>query len=169
MQKLHPNIAKEKMEKEKICFVDVRTQDEFKSGHPTGAICIPLDEIEKNPLLVPKDQFVILSCQSGKRSNRAMELLKNNGYSNLAEIDGGFLAWNAAGLPINKLRNTIPIMRQVLLTAGVLVFMGSMLTIFLDPLFVLLPLFVGAGLTFAGATGWCGMAFLLERMPWNRT
>lgn len=96
MQKLTPKLTKEKLDSEKVCFIDVRSQDEFKSGHPQGAICIPLDQIEKNPDLVPKDQFVILSCQSGKRSNRALEL-QTGGFSNLAELDGGYLAWNAAG------------------------------------------------------------------------
>jgi hypothetical protein len=37
-----------------------------------------------------------------------------------------------------------------------------------NPAFYALSAFVGAGLTFAGATGWCGMAMLLKTMPWNR-
>jgi hypothetical protein len=45
---------------------------------------------------------------------------------------------------------------------------GVVLGLFVSPGFFGLSAFVGAGLTFAGATGWCGMAKLLAVMPWNR-
>jgi hypothetical protein len=53
------------------------------------------------------------------------------------------------------------------LVAGTLVFLGSLLSL-LQPYFLAVPLFVGAGLMFAGITDTCGMAMLLARMPWNR-
>jgi hypothetical protein len=59
-------------------------------------------------------------------------------------------------------------MRQVQLVIGVLALTGSLLAIFVNPLFALLPAFLGAGLTLAGSTGWCGLALLLAKMPWNR-
>lgn len=171
MKKLSPKAVKEKLdqEKEKICFVDVRSEDEFKSGHVPGASCVPLDRIECGKADFPKDKLVVLSCQSGKRSARAHELLRSRGYDNLVEMDGGFSAWAAHGLPVSRIRNTIPVIRQVMLTAGFLVFSGAMLGLAVNPAFLALPIFVGAGLMFAGATGWCGMAYLLERMPWNRS
>lgn len=170
MTKLKPEVVKEKLasERDKVCFVDVRTQDEFRSGHVPGATCVPLDQIECNKAELPKDKLVILSCQSGKRSARARELLAKQGYDNLIEMEGGFSAWASSGLPVSRVSNRIPIFRQVLLTAGLFVFTSTILGITVNPLFLAVPIFMGAGLTFAGATGWCGMAFVLERMPWNR-
>jgi rhodanese-related sulfurtransferase len=169
MEKLHPTKVKEKMDKEKVCFVDVRSEDEFKSGHVPGAVCVPLDRFEAGETPVPKDQVVILSCQSGRRSARAKEILKSKGFENIIEMEGGFSAWQQSGFPIHRLRKTIPVIRQVMITAGFLVALGVTLSLLVHPNFVFLSLFVGAGLMFAGISGWCGMAFLLEKMPWNRT
>lgn len=166
--KLSPIEVKAKLDKENICVVDVRGMDEFRSGHIPGAQCVPLDEIESGRTDLPRDQLLVLSCQSGRRSARAKELLLARGYTNLAEVEGGFSAWAGCGLPVTRTRKSIPVMRQVLITAGFLVFIGAVLGVFVHPGFMALPLFVGAGLMFAGITGWCGMAFLLERMPWNR-
>ena len=62
----------------------------------------------------------------------------------------------------------IEIMRQVQIVAGSLVLIGVILGYFVTPAFYALPAFVGAGLLFAGISGFCGMAKLLAIMPWNR-
>ena len=59
-------------------------------------------------------------------------------------------------------------MRQVQIVAGSLVLLGVVLGTTVSPLFLLLSGFVGAGLVFAGLSGWCGMAQLLALAPWNR-
>ena len=59
-------------------------------------------------------------------------------------------------------------MRQVQITAGSLVLIGLLAGVLASPWALILSGFVGAGLVFAGASGWCGMAVLLARMPWNR-
>jgi hypothetical protein len=59
-------------------------------------------------------------------------------------------------------------MRQVQIVAGLLVLTGVVLGFVLNPAFFGISAFVGAGLTFAGISGWCGMAKLLALMPWNR-
>jgi hypothetical protein len=59
-------------------------------------------------------------------------------------------------------------MRQVQITAGSLVALGTALGWFVSPWFLILSGFVGCGLMFAGLSGWCGMAMMLGRMPWNR-
>ncbi len=59
-------------------------------------------------------------------------------------------------------------MRQVQITAGSLVVIGVVLGLVVTPGFLAIPAFIGSGLVFAGASGWCGMAKLLARMPWNR-
>ena len=62
----------------------------------------------------------------------------------------------------------IELMRQVQIAAGTLVLCGLLLGLTVAPGFLGLTAFVGAGLVFAGISGWCGMARLLAAMPWNR-
>ncbi|MBL0811046.1 DUF2892 domain-containing protein, partial [Klebsiella michiganensis] len=62
----------------------------------------------------------------------------------------------------------LPLMRQVQIVAGALILLGVALGYAFSSGFFLLSAFVGAGLTFAGITGFCGMARLLALMPWNR-
>jgi hypothetical protein len=59
-------------------------------------------------------------------------------------------------------------MRQVQITAGTISALGAVLALALNPLFAIIPLFIGCGLLFAGLTGTCGMAMFLAKMPWNR-
>jgi hypothetical protein len=59
-------------------------------------------------------------------------------------------------------------MRQVQIAAGSLVLLGLALAAFVSPAWAALSAFIGAGLLFAGISGWCGMARLLALMPWNR-
>ena len=59
-------------------------------------------------------------------------------------------------------------MRQVQITAGSLVLLGAILGTWVAPAFYGLSAFVGAGLMFAGISGWCGMAKILAVLPWNR-
>ena len=84
-------------------------------------------------------------------------------------LEGGIDGWRACGLPTEiDRKRPIEVMRQVQLVAGGLVLLGAVLALTVAPAFIGLSAFVGAGLMFAGATGWCGMAALLARMPWNR-
>jgi len=83
-------------------------------------------------------------------------------------LEGGIDAWRKAGLATVTERRPIEVMRQVQITAGSLVLIGVVLGLLVAPAFLGLSAFVGAGLVFAGASGWCGMARLLALMPWNR-
>jgi hypothetical protein len=58
--------------------------------------------------------------------------------------------------------------RQVQIAVGGLIVAGVLLATFVDRAFIIAPALFGAGLVFAGATGWCGMAHLLALAPWNR-
>lgn len=72
-------------------LIDVRSIQEYKEYHLNGAICIPLYElqIKIENIVQNKQQLIILYCQSGARSKRAVEILEAMGYTNLYEIDGG--------------------------------------------------------------------------------
>lgn len=80
-------------------LIDVRTPEEFASGHISGAVNIPLDTISTRLAEIPQDRDVVLYCRSGNRSNQAWNLLNGEGYSRIYDL-GGVIAWQAAGLPL---------------------------------------------------------------------
>lgn len=72
-------------------LLDVRSPQEYNEYHLTGAICIPYYELQSKILKIVEDknQTIIVYCQSGARSGKAVNILKHMGYSNLYELDGG--------------------------------------------------------------------------------
>jgi rhodanese-related sulfurtransferase len=84
-------------------------------------------------------------------------------------VEGGLDAWRKAGLPVvTDRRQPLELQRQVQIGAGSLALAGTVLGLLVSPWFFIVPAFVGAGLVTAGVTGFCGMARLLMRAPWNR-
>ncbi len=150
-----------------MTLIDVREPMEYASGHIPGSHNIPLSRLGSEPL--PEGPLVLL-CQSGKRSSKGLaELLRRGHPLPVAELEGGFGAWQDAGLPVQRhARAPLPMMRQVQIIAGGLVLLGVLLSQTVAPGWIWLSGFVGAGLTFAGLSGFCGMARLLAVMPWNR-
>lgn len=152
-----------------IDFINVCTPAEYKEKHIEGVRSVPLDEIEQHVSEFNEKMTIYVHCRSGNRSRRAIEKLANLGvHAELVNVEGGLMAWDAAGFRTHSLTDRMPIMRQTLLAAGSLVALGSALSIVVHPFYVFLSLAVGCGLMFAGITGWCGMSFLLAKMPWNR-
>jgi rhodanese-related sulfurtransferase len=66
--------------KEGAQIIDVRTPDEFRAGHPKGAVNIPLDRLQSQLGKISKDKPVITCCRSGARSGMAADALKSAGY-----------------------------------------------------------------------------------------
>lgn len=152
-----------------VDFVNVCTPAEYNEKHIPGVRNVPLSDIEKRKAEFEGKETIYLHCRSGNRSRQAIEKLRDLGVkAELVNVEGGIMAWGEAGFMTRSLTNRMPIMRQVLLGAGALVLLGSLATYHFGPSFILITGFVGAGLTFSGLTGWCGMAFLLSKMPWNR-
>ncbi|MBL1259035.1 MAG: rhodanese-like domain-containing protein [Thiotrichaceae bacterium] len=148
-------------------LIDVRTIPEFNS-ESIDAACrnIPLDRI--STLDLPKESEIILVCASGNRSSRARETLVEQGFTNVYSLDGGLADWKGNKLPTKNVKGTLPIMRQVQIAAGILILVGTLGSLFIASPLIWLAVFVGAGLAFAGLSGWCGMAILLGYMPWNK-
>lgn len=75
-------------------ILDVRTAQEFASGHIPGAALLPNETIgtEDIPLLPDKDQLILVYCRSGNRSKQAAEKLAQLGYTNIVEF-GGINSW----------------------------------------------------------------------------
>jgi rhodanese-related sulfurtransferase len=96
--------------------------------------------------------------------------LRQLGHSEpLVDLEGGLPSWQRTGLPLHVSKGApLPLMRQVQIAAGSLVLLGLALSQTVAPAWILLSWGVGAGLVFAGVSGFCGMARLLAVMPWNR-
>lgn len=82
--------------------LDVRLDNEFKSGHIKDAIHIPVGALETRfrELEKYKDKDIVVNCQSGNRSMRAIQILKKHGFEKVYNLSGGISAWNNANMPI---------------------------------------------------------------------
>lgn len=90
--------------REKAVVIDVCEASEFALGHVGGAKNIPLSQLEgKLPGAIKNKALpVILVCQSGARSNRAVAIAKKLGFEQAQSLGGGMSAWKTANLPIEK-------------------------------------------------------------------
>lgn len=148
-------------------LVDIRNASEHARERIPGAVNVPLDAIADLPC---DGRPVVFHCRSGMRTtNHAVRLAASAGGAPAFILAGGIDAWRGAGhATIVDRSQPMDIMRQVQIVAGTLVVGGILLGLFVAPGFLGISAFVGSGLVFAGATGWCGMAHLLRIMPWNR-
>ncbi len=160
---------KRRLDAGEAVLIDVRESDEHAREHVLGARLAPLSAIDAHDFDRDHGKAAVFCCRSGMRTQANATKLLARGFSEAYYLEGGLEAWKAAGLPVHANRKApLEIMRQVQIAAGSLVLLGVALGVLVHPGFYALAAFVGAGLTFAGATGWCGMAMLLKTMPWNR-
>ena len=84
-------------------YIDVRTAEEFASGHVVGALHIPHDQMEARweELAAYKDKDLVLYCRSGRRSGLALTVLKEKGFTKV-ENGGGLADVRARGVPVTK-------------------------------------------------------------------
>lgn len=155
--------------------IDVRERDEFDSEHVEHSINVPLShfaEVAPGILNQLTEKKLSILCRSGSRARMAAQQINLMGFTDKIDAsvyEGGILKWKLEGKPtIQRRANHLPIMRQVQLAAGLMVLATSLLGAFVNPWFLAISAFVGAGLTVAGSTGFCGLAMLLAKMPWNR-
>lgn len=150
-------------------LIDVREPAEHKTANIPGAILKPLGSICCSD--IPKSRKkTVLHCQKGMRgTNACQKLFAENNDIEVYNLEGGIEAWKQAGFEVASLgRKTLPLDRQVQLTIGVGILLFSLLAFFVNPVFAFAPAFFGVGLINAGLTGWCGLAKLMAKMPWNR-
>jgi rhodanese-related sulfurtransferase len=118
IKQISPNDAHQQMQSGSA-YIDVRTEGEFGAGHPADAVNIPVafpnratGQMMLNEEFVAvvaahfgKDHALILGCQSGMRSQHAAEMLAQAGFTNVANMRGGFggshdsAGWASEGLP----------------------------------------------------------------------
>ena len=101
------NVDEVKQELEKgtdAIILDVRTQEEYNSGHIKGSLLITLDDLQdKVEEEIPnKDAKIYVYCRSGGRSSMAQMTLQSMGYTNCKNIIGGILEWEDRGYPLES-------------------------------------------------------------------
>ena len=96
--------ATQLINRENALVIDVREPAEYAQGHVLGARNVPLGELtaRAGDFEKYKARPVILVCASGSRSGAALATLRNRGFTNVANLAGGFAAWQQAGLPVEK-------------------------------------------------------------------
>lgn len=148
---------------------DIREPAEYAREHIDGARLLPAGRLGRELPDRTPGRLAVFMCQSGMRTTENATRILGCISGEVAMLDGGLEAWKRAGLPVIEDRSApLPLMRQVQIVAGSLVLLGVMLGFLLGPAWFGLAGFVGAGLVFAGLTGFCGMARLLAQLPWNR-
>lgn len=148
-------------------LVDIRPMDEHAREHIPQSLHAPLG--------APAPDFsgaseIVFYCRSGNRTRMNAQTLAACAQGRAAYLlEGGLDAWKRAGLPVAADRSQpLELQRQVQIAAGSMVLAGVVLGTAVSPWFYLLSGFVGAGLVFAGVSGFCGLARVLMKMPWNR-
>lgn len=147
-------------------LIDIRSADERAREHIPGSQHGPLAQLtDYAGVSAP----IIFHCRSGMRTASNAERLRESAPCEAYMLAGGLEGWKQAGLPVSvDPSQPIEINRQVMIGAGSLVLIFVLLGATVAPAFYVLAGLIGAGLVFGGVSGWCGMAKLLEVMPWNR-
>lgn len=169
MKTLAPQTAKALLDRSAAVLVDIRPPDEHARERIAQARCIPMDQLGAAPL-APQGTAIIFHCRSGQRTRlHAQALQACMAGEETYVLEGGLDGWKRAGLPVQRdASRPLELQRQVQIAAGAMVAAGTALGATASPWFYLLPGLIGCGLVFAGATGFCGLARVLMKMPWNR-
>lgn len=81
----------EEIDLKKYTIIDVRSRREFREDHLNGSINVPLPDVKRNieKYVQDKNKKVLVCCQSGIRSAKAVEVMENMGYTNVYNLKGG--------------------------------------------------------------------------------
>lgn len=89
-------------DRDDVIVIDVREQWEYDEGHIPNVTHIPMDEISSRLSEIPTDKEVVVTCRSGNRSGQVADFLRQQGYTNIHNMTGEILDWQAAGLPVEN-------------------------------------------------------------------
>ena len=168
---ISPAEAKRHLEAGTAVLIDVREPAEYARENIADARLVPLSVFGPDKFVHEREATtaIIFHCQSGNRTCMNFDKLEAVGLPNAFVLEGGLGAWKQAGLRTRLDRKQpIELQRQVMIAAGTLLLTGLILAYLVSPWFIALSAFMGCGLVFAGASGWCGLARLLVLMPWNK-
>ena len=94
-----PMLAEQLAAMHSVVVLDVRTPQEWQAKRIEGSVNIPLQQLQQRLHDVPRDRLVVVHCASGYRSSIAASVLAHHGVKQLADLVGGFAAWEASQLP----------------------------------------------------------------------
>ncbi|MFN5497885.1 MAG: rhodanese-like domain-containing protein [bacterium] len=169
---IEPRDAQAALARGECVLGDVREADEHARERIAGSVLLPLSALTPKQVTALGANRVAIHCKSGRRGADAVARcagLADAGIT-VVNVRGGIEAWKTAGLPtiVDTGRPRLSVMQQTQIVIGTCVFTGTALGFFVHPGFLAIPAFMGAGLVFAGSTGFCGMAVMLGKLPWNR-
>lgn len=159
-----PPKAAHQLQQQGAQLIDIRSAEEFAREHISGADCAP------GGAGPAPAGTIVYYCRSSMRTAAAADQLAAGSQGQPCYIiEGGLDAWKGASLPVVTDRSQpIEMQRQVQIGAGSIVLLGVVLGGLVHPAFFALSGFAGAGLIFAGVSGFCGIARVLALAPWNR-
>lgn len=168
LQTVSPQTLKHWLDDGSAVLVDVREPAEHRALSIPGARLMPLGRLDAAAL--PRHGKLVVHCQKGARGGAGCQrLLAQNPDLEIYNLAGGIEAWAAAGLPVERSGpGLLPLDRQVQLVIGLVLLAGTALALLVNPQWVWLAAVMGLGLTIAGLTGFCGLARVMARLPWNR-
>ncbi len=155
------------------CVLDVRTPAEFAECHVTGAKLAPLDALDPrqaaDALKPAAGTPIYLLCKGGGRATKAAEQFITAGIANVCVVTGGTDACAAAGVPVERGgKATIPLDGQVRISIGAFIILLWLLARYVHYSFAYMLPLMAVALIVSGLTGFCGMAILLGKAPWNQ-
>lgn len=168
---INPKDAYEWLKNGEAILIDVREPEEFSAEHIAYAASLPLARVETLLRLmdIPGGRKVLFHCRKGGRGTKACEMLNTSGFSGeVFNIDGGLNAWKEAGLPVIGGGPKISIFRQVQMIIGTMLFGLIILGMMGIGFAFMVAAIIAGAFAFTGFIGWCGLALLLQKMPWNR-
>jgi sulfur dioxygenase len=160
--------VKERLDAGSWEILDVRRPDEYKAVRAIPSVNIPLDSLASQVDRLTGDTKWIVSCRSGARATTAAGMLLAAGLQNFCVAKESLNGWVKNNYPVIREKVPMSIERQVRAVTGALVAFGVLLAIFVSKWLLILPLFVGCGLIFAGLTDSCMMGEMLMRLPYNK-
>jgi hydroxyacylglutathione hydrolase len=95
------DFAAQRQSNDKV-VLDVRAEEEWKSGHLPGSLNLPVGELDGRVGELPRDRPVVVHCQTGARAAIAASLLRARGFGDVSQFPGGFAEWHAAGRPVER-------------------------------------------------------------------
>lgn len=102
LETVAPAVAAAELDTAGLIVLDVRTPEEYASGHVADAVNVDFYRADFADRLadLDRDTPYLLYCRSGNRSGTTLELMRELGFTNVVDVDGGIVAWAAAGLPL---------------------------------------------------------------------
>ena len=168
LQSITPHAARQLVDAGAL-LVDIRPADAHARECIAQARHLSIEQLAQGALRSEGQRAVVFHCHSGNRTRTNASLLGDSVACDAYELEGGLSAWKRAGLPVlADRRRPLELQRQIQIAAGSMVLAGTLLGVIASPWFHLIPGFFGAGLVFAGLTGFCGLARVLMKAPWNR-